>query len=551
MLRIALALAAAGFVMTAGAVECDQASAGVACGDGAEAGQPSAVSVGNGARTLPWDANGVPTAATDVTAVGYNATATVDATALGAHASAFGNAAVAVGKNSRAAAEAVALGTSARADGQASLSLGAQSSATGGVGAIAIGYQAQSNGGIALGWRATALTGHMALGTDSLSAGTQASAVGFASQARGDWSNAFGTSAVAAGEASLALGNLATAHSYSALAAGLRVDARGIGTIALGSDTTASADNAIAVGARTNASGTGAVAFGSGAVASGFRAVAIGEGSIAAEADTVSFGSLAATRRILNISAGTADSDAVNVAQLRAIAPGFGGGSNVVNGVFVNPTYNLSGGSFGNVGDALLYLDGRITNISLTPGPQGPGGPSGPQGPQGPQGPIGGNGRDGVAGADCNTAVCYDDASKSSVTLNKGGAATRVTNVAAGVNSTDAVNVSQLEAGVTRAVTTSNAYTDQRVSELRGDMWQIDRNARGGIAASMAIAGLPQAYAPGRRMAAIAGSGYRGEAGLAVGISGVTDDGKWVYKLAGSSNTTGDFGLAVGAGIQW
>lgn len=474
---------------------CNDADAGVACGIDAVAGHESNVAIGNNAQLLPVLVNGAPVQPNRATAVGASAEAVAGATAVGAAAQALGVDGSALGAGSRAIGEgSVALGSSATANTLNSVAIGRQASVTGtGSFGIAIGYAASATDGVAIGGHAkTANGGGVALG---------------------DFSEATAFRAVA-------VGPLAKASAEGATALGYGAEAAAAGT---------------AVGALARAQGS--------------RSVAIGEGSVATDADTVSFGTSNFARRLVNVKAGIADTDGVNVAQLRSIPPALGGGSTFVNGVFVGPTYRLRGGDFTNVGSALTYLDNRITNVELTPGPQGPAGPGGATGPQGPQGP---NGTDGAGtGSACSEAVCYDDASKRSVTLNKGGDTVRVGNVSAGVARTDAVNVGQLEAGVTRAINTSNSYTDQRVGELRDDLWRVDRNARGGIAAAMAIAGLPQAYTPGRRMAAMAASGYRGEAGLALGISGITDDGKWVYKVSGSANTTGDFGMTVGAGRQW
>lgn len=488
---VLMALASPAFA----AADCHDADPGIACGENAIAGDPSNVAIGNNAQAVPADVNGAPLAPKNATAVGAGALAGPGSTAFGAWARAAGVDAAAFGRGARAMDAGTAIGSNALAGGATSVAVGRMATVqlTGGHG-MAFGYAANSAGGIAFGALSTAADG------------------------------------------AFAFGQAAQATAFGALAVGLQSVASQQSAASFGNGAEATGGNTVALGALARATASGAVA--------------VGAGSVADEASTVAFGRGSATRRLLYVTAGVADTDAVNVFQLRAVAPALGGGSDVINGVFVNPIYNLSGGSFTNVGDALTYLDGRITNIALTPGPEGP---AGPAGPVGQPGPAGQNGRDGVAGAgaSCSEAVCYDDATKRSVTLNAGGSATRVSNVSEGVSRTDAANVGQLEAGVTRAVTTSNAYTDARISELRGDMWEVDRNARGGIASAMAIAGLPQAYAPGARMAAMAASGYRGEAGLAIGVSGVTDNGRWVYKVAGSSNTTGDFGMTVGAGIQW
>jgi autotransporter adhesin len=52
-------------------------------------------------------------------------------------------------------------------------------------------------------------------------------------------------------------------------------------------------------------------------------------------------------------------------------------------------------------------------------------------------------------------------------------------------------------------------------------------------------------------MASMAVSGYDGEAGVALGVSAISEGGRWIYRLSGTTNTRGDAGVTVGAGIQW
>ncbi|WP_342316351.1 YadA-like family protein [Lysobacter sp. FW306-1B-D06B] len=140
----------------------------------------------------------------------------------------------------------------------------------------------------------------------------------------------------------------------------------------------------------------------------------------------------------------------------------------------------------------------------------------------------------------------------SSVTLAGGrDGPTTIHNVAAGTAPTDAVNVGQLQSGLTNVLNQANSYTDNRISQLQDDMWSIDRGYRGATASAMAMAGLPQAYLPGKNMLSVSAGGYQGEYGMAIGLSGVTDNGRWVYKGQASGNTTRDWGFSVGAGIQW
>ncbi len=138
-----------------------------------------------------------------------------------------------------------------------------------------------------------------------------------------------------------------------------------------------------------------------------------------------------------------------------------------------------------------------------------------------------------------------------SVTMGRPGTSTVIHNVGTGVAPTDAVNVAQLNKGLGDVMDWSKNYTDQRFSDVNRDMKRIDDRASAGVASAMAMAGLPQPTEPGKRMASMAASTFHGESSMAVGVSGVTDGGRWIYKLSGSANTRGDGGVTVGAGFQW
>ena len=138
-----------------------------------------------------------------------------------------------------------------------------------------------------------------------------------------------------------------------------------------------------------------------------------------------------------------------------------------------------------------------------------------------------------------------------SVTMGKAGTSTVVHNVATGVAPTDAVNVAQLNKGLGDVMDWSKDYTDQRFNSVGRDIKRVDDRASAGIASAMAMAGLPQPTEAGKRMASFAASTFHGESSMAVGVSGVSDGGRWIYKLSGSANTRGDGGVTVGAGFQW
>ena len=79
----------------------------------------------------------------------------------------------------------------------------------------------------------------------------------------------------------------------------------------------------------------------------------------------------------------------------------------------------------------------------------------------------------------------------------------------------------------------------------------VENRANAGNAQALATAGLPQAYIPGKSMMAISGGTFRRESGYAIGMSSISDNGRWVFKVSGSGNSRGDFGGTVGTGIQW
>ena len=125
--------------------------------------------------------------------------------------------------------------------------------------------------------------------------------------------------------------------------------------------------------------------------------------------------------------------------------------------------------------------------------------------------------------------------------LNNGG--NRITNVAEGRAPTDAVNIGQLNS---LAGSVNNALND--MGYRIGD---VEDNANAGTSAAMATAALPQAYLPGKSMLAGGIATYNGQSAAAVGVSKLSDNGRWVIKANGTADTQGNFGGAVGAGFHW
>lgn len=113
---------------------------------------------------------------------------------------------------------------------------------------------------------------------------------------------------------------------------------------------------------------------------------------------------------------------------------------------------------------------------------------------------------------------------------------TRIQNVADAQAPTDAVNLRQL---------------NQVGGRLMSRINDVDKRAKAGIAQAIATAGLPQAYQPGKAMAAATGGTFGGESAIAIGVSKISDDGHWVFKGTFSGNTESKFGGSIGVGYQW
>lgn len=137
-----------------------------------------------------------------------------------------------------------------------------------------------------------------------------------------------------------------------------------------------------------------------------------------------------------------------------------------------------------------------------------------------------------------------DDGQPNVVSVGQTGAERRIVNVAPGVNPTDAVNLQQLNSGLNSTLAQANRYTDDQVEHVRNQ-------AYAGTAAALAVAGLPQAFTPGRGMVSVAGGEYQGQTAAAIGVSILTPDGHWVFKAGGTVGSEGAIGVSVGVGMQW
>ncbi|WP_175693733.1 YadA family autotransporter adhesin [Burkholderia ambifaria] len=292
---------------------------------------------------------------------------------------------------------------------------------------IAIGDQsnAGSQGGSGSG-------GGIAIGVGAQALANSATAIGTVAVAQGNTALAVGRQSAAIGDYSMALGNVADAHGTSSIALGHSALASGDRSIAIGGANPTTSDG-VSNGAsydaatQTRAGGTQSVAIGAGAQTNDNNQVAIGSGSVGANnggtpvfggtaapvGGAVSFGSLGHERQIKNVAAGAADTDAVNVQQLKNV------NSTLSTGI-ANVDARVT--SVGNtLSTSIANVDQRVTNV--------------------------GNSLSTSIVTATQNVVKYTDDSHAAIALD-GSNGTTINGVAVGVADTDAVNVGQLKGSV-------------------------------------------------------------------------------------------------------
>ncbi len=382
------------------------------------------------------------------------------------------------------------------------------------------------------------------------------------------------------------------------LAMGAKTIVNGNAGIGIGLNTLVLADaiNGIAIGSNASANHANSIAMGNGSQTTRGAQTNYSAYNMDAPQNSVgefSVGSEDGQRQITNVAAGSADTDAVNVGQLK-----------VTDAQVSQNTQSIT-----NLNNQVTNLDTRVTNIENGIGDIVTTGSTKyfktntdgvDANAQGKDSVAIGSGS--IAAADNSVALGTGSVANEENTISVGSSTNqrRITNVAAGVNATDAVNVSQLKSseaggvrydtkadgsidysnitlgggngGTTRisnvsagvnnndavnyaqlkqSVQETKQYTDQRMVEMDNKLSKTESKLSGGIASAMEMTGLPQAYTPGASMASIGGGTYNGESAVALGVSMVSANGRWVYKLQGSTNSQGEYSAALGAGIQW
>ena len=287
--------------------------------------------------------------------------------------------------------------------------------------------------------------------------------------------------------------------------------ASGRHSAAVGYQAKASGDAAVAVGRQTQA-GNQSIAIGDKAQATGNQSIAIGTGNVVTGKHSGAIGDPSTVKADNSYSVGN-NNQFTDATQTDV----FGVGNNITvtesNSVALGSNSAISAGT--QAGTQAKKSDGTA-GATTTAGATGT-----------------------VKGFAGQTAV-------GAVSVGASGAERRIQNVAAGevsATSTDAVNGSQLYKATQGIANATN--------ELGHRIHQNENKANAGISSAMAMASMPQAYIPGRSMVTGGIATHNGQGAVAVGLSKLSDNGQWVFKINGSADTQGHVGAAVGAGFHF
>ncbi|QIN60585.1 Coiled stalk of trimeric autotransporter adhesin [Caballeronia sp. SBC1] len=360
--------------------------------------------------------------------------------------------------------------------------------------------------------------------------------------------------AKATGSDSLGVGAYASA-SDSSVAIGTRSVA--------GSPTTAFAT---AIGYQASATGSQSVALGVGASSSAFNSVALGQGSVADVSNTVSVGKVGGERKITNVAAGAAATDAVNVGQLTAAGLNIGTSGAVTNPLVTYDTtakdsITLAGSNGAQIHKVIAgTADTDATNVAQLKA-------------------MGAT--IGTSGVVTNAFVAYTDTTKTAVSLGNGTVGAKITNLQNGAisaSSRDAVNGSQLAAVASSAASAlgggstmgadgkisaptytinSKAYTtlDSALNAAAGSGGGTDPLAVHYTDATLTSVALGTAAAPVKLTGVAAGTANTDAVNVAQmnaatnGLSGVVDKLRYINfgpSTAAQSQATGTDSMAIG-----
>ena len=366
---------------------------------------------------------------------------------------------------------------------------------------VAVGRNAKANDGNT----SVAIGGATTVGADTVAKGNGASAYGYGAKADGANASALGNQANATGLATTAVGVSTQATGAYSVAVGSNAKATGVGAVGIGlastAGTGATKNFTVSVGAYSGADVENGVALGSYSKATvNKEAVGYDPSTQAATTETsaawkashaaVSVGDVDnnITRQITSVAAGTKDTDAVNVAQLKSLD----------GKVEKNKT---------DIATNKADIATNKTNIATNTG--------------------------NIATNTANIA-----ANTGKITANTANIAANTANIQTNANNIAAIN-------------TQLADNNDSINELRGNVNLLNKDLRGGVASAIAHASVPQSTKAGAIGVGVGTGFYGGQSAVSLGVSGVTPNENWVFKASVSTNSRGNYGVGAGAFYQW
>ncbi len=368
------------------------------------------------------------------------------------------------------------------------------------------------------------------------------------------------------GSGATAIGSNTKASNTSSVSIGFQANSSGDSAIAIGGESNSSGDQSIALGNSATATKYGSIAIGTGSIAereayvTGFKPTGISdktdidEKAFTSTAAEMSIGKDGTIRQITHVSAGSKDTDAVNVAQLKSLI-NLGMKFNADKGVAQNnklgSQINIQGDhknihttiSQDNQGNSTIQvqLNPKLTVDTV----------------QANQSIHVGTPQNGTV-INSDGISIHNGPSLTNKGLNNGDK--QITHVASGLGDrqlsevtgdalNNAVNVGDLQKAF------KQLPFDQKINQVKNDLdakiHDMGKKANAGIAASMAMANLPQPFSAGKSMIGASISHYRNEHALSIGVSRISDNGKWIIKTSVSEDTQHNFGAGISTGYQW
>ena len=407
-----------------------------------------------------------------------------------------------------------------------SASPGTETATTGNSKDVAVGRNAKANEGNT----DTNIGGATAVGADTTASDRGATALGYGAKANGAYTSA--------------LGNKAEADGIAATAVGVSTQAKGAFSSALGSNAKATGTGAVGIGVATE---TGTGATGPSSVSIGYQAGASIQESVALGAHSkttvnsgvkgydpstgnktdatwqatkgaVSVGDVDnnITRQITSVAAGTKDTDAVNVAQLKSLD-----GKVEKNKTDIATNKADIATNKTNIATNTGNIATNTANIAANTGK------------------ITTN----TANIAANTGKIT--ANTANIAANTGKITANTANIAA-----NTANI-QTNANNIAAINTQLAANNNSINELRGNVNLLNKDLRGGVASAIAHASVPQSTKAGAIGVGVGTGFYGGQSAVSLGVSGVTPNENWVFKASVSTNSRGNYGVGAGALYQW